>query len=675
METKPVKSVAILATLTIVAILLLASYLLLSLMDRELRRAQQETLNLTQMLMEQTEKNFTSADLILQGVQERLASPFGRQLPLDSSPVQLLLSARASSLKTLSSLFVVDEQGNLVNSSREAAMPRLFLADREYFKVFAQGLPDLAYLDKPVRSRIDNAWTLFMSRRLTARDGSFRGVLVAAINIPNFEKSFSTVLLDYVRPIRIYTGDGTLVASLPHREDLIGQAAPELANALLPSKPKEIVNIKLRGASGEVENHYVGKLADFPLLLGVADLEQQSLQPWREIAIPLAGGAILISIFTALVASYLIGKLRRKDVLTEALNSANDRYQHTVDSVMDAIVAVDERMIIILFNPAAELMFGHAAAQVLGQPLEMLIPQRFRHVHVHHMTRFTGPGQASPRTVVPQLEIVGMRADGTEFPIESTFSKSVVDGHMQMTAVLRDATQKRVTEKNLRDANSQLRELSNSLTQVREQERTRISRELHDDLGQQLTGLKLSLSWLGNRIKDGRETAAQNVDDMRHQLDSAIASVRRIAAELRPRVLDDLDFSEALTWQTQEFTRHSGLEVTLNLECGEQIKDNEVGTALFRIVQEALTNVVRHAQASQVRISLTQQGQNLVLSIQDNGIGFDSLVRKGGVGLVGMRERCTSIGGEFSILSQAGLGATIVVSVPLEYLQVKEATP
>jgi signal transduction histidine kinase len=243
-----------------------------------------------------------------------------------------------------------------------------------------------------------------------------------------------------------------------------------------------------------------------------------------------------------------------------------------------------------------------------------------------------------------------------------------------MTAVLRDATQKRKTEEHLRDANSQLRELSNSLTQVREQERTRISRELHDDLGQQLTGLKLSLSWLGNRIKDGRETAAQNVDDMRHQLDSAIASVRRIAAELRPRVLDDLDFSEALAWQTQEFTRHSGLEVTLNLEGGEQIKDNEVGTALFRIVQEALTNVVRYAQASQVRISLTQQDEKLVLRIQDNGIGFDSSVRKGGVGLVGMRERCMSIGGEFSILSQAALGTTIVVRVPLAYVQVKEAT-
>jgi PAS domain S-box-containing protein len=549
----------------------------------------------------------------------------------------------------------------------------LSLADRQYFKVFAQGRPDFAYLDKPGRSRIDNVWTLYMARRVADRNGGFRGVLVAAISIPDFEKSFSTVQLDYTRPIGVYTSDGTLVASLPHRESQIGKTAPELAQATLPTKPKQIVIINSRNPAGGVEKDYVGKLADFPLMLGVTDLEQQSLLPWRDIAIPVASGAVLISIFTGLVASYLIGKLRRKDALTEALNSANDRYQHTVDSVMDAIVAVDEDMTILLFNPAAELMFGHKAVDAVGQSLDILIPQRYRMVHGTHMMAFAGPEQVLPRTVVPQRDIVGVRANGTEFPIESTFSKSVVDGHLQMTAVLRDATQKRNTEQELRDANSQLRELSNSLTQVRELERTRISRELHDDLGQQLTGLKLSLSWLGNRIKEGRETAAQNVDDMRHQLDSAIASVRRIAAELRPRVLDDMDFAEALTWQTREFTRHSGLDVSLNLEEGEQIKDNEVGTALFRIVQEALTNVVRYAQASQVRISLTQRDEMLVLSIQDNGIGFDSSVRKGGVGLVGMRERCTSIGGQFSILSQPNGGTTIVVTVPLAFLQAKEA--
>jgi PAS domain S-box-containing protein len=371
---------------------------------------------------------------------------------------------------------------------------------------------------------------------------------------------------------------------------------------------------------------------------------------------------------------YLVSKLQRKDALAVALNSANARYQHTVDSVMDAIVAVDERMHITLFNPAAELMFGRTAEKTLGMKLDVLIPSYLRSAHLNHMQQFTSPGHELPRTIVPQRDIVGLRSDGVEFPIESTFSKSVVNGHLQMTAVLRDASDKRKAEMELRAANSQLRELTNSLNQVREQERTRISRELHDDLGQQLTGLKLSLSWLGNRIKEGRETAAQNVDDMRYQLDTAIASVRRIAAELRPRVLDDLDFAEALTWQTSEFTRHSGLEVTLNLPAADRVTDNEAATALFRIVQEALTNVVRHAQATQLHIALIEQDGEIVLSIHDNGIGFDSRVRQGGVGLVGMRERCTAIGGAFGIQSRTGgEGTTISVYVPLAFLQQKEA--
>jgi len=674
MQLRPVRSVALLATLTIVLVLVSATSLLLSLRSRELRRAEMESVNLTKLLVQQTEKRLESADLILQGVQERLAAPYGRQLPLNSRLVQLLLNARAASQKDPITIFLVDANGTLANSSREPAMPKLSLADRGYFAAFAQGGPDDAVLDGPVQNRLDNAWTLYLARRLAAQDGSFRGVIVAAIPIADLEAGFGVVQLGNARPIAIYLPDGTLVASLPQRLQGIGAVAPELAKAVLPSQPHQMFALNQTSREGATQHLHLAKLADFPLLLGVTDDQEASLAPWRETAIPITLGAVLISLSTGLVAAHLIGRLRRKEVLTEALNAANDRYQHTVDSVMDAIVAVDEQMTILLFNPAAERMFGRSAAETLGLSLDALIPPRLRGVHAQHMRRYTGPDIGLQRIVVPQRHIVGLRADGSEFPMESTFSKAVVDGHVQMTAVLRDATDKYKAELELREANSQLRELSNSLTQVREQERTRISRELHDDLGQQLAGLKLSLSWLGNRIKDGRETGAQSVDDMRHQLDGAIASVRRIAAELRPRVLDDKDFAEALTWQTREFTRHSGLEVDLNLEAGGRVRDNGLATALFRIVQEALTNVVRHAQASQVCICIAEHDGQLVLTVYDDGIGFDSAVRKGGVGLVGMRERCAAIGGVFAIQSHPGEGTQVTVSIPLDQLQETETS-
>jgi signal transduction histidine kinase len=200
---------------------------------------------------------------------------------------------------------------------------------------------------------------------------------------------------------------------------------------------------------------------------------------------------------------------------------------------------------------------------------------------------------------------------------------------------------------------------------VREEERKRISRELHDDLGQQLTGLKLSLSWLGSRLKEGKTTAVNDVDEMRHQMDAAIGSVRRIAAELRPRVLDDLDFAEALSWQMQEFFKHSGIQIELDLRDAGRVRDDAIATTLFRIVQEALTNVVRHAQAAKVQVSLHLVDGNLNLVISDTGNGFDTRVAAGGVGVVSMRERCSAIGAKFRIISNLGGGTRVEVTIPL----------
>ena len=264
------------------------------------------------------------------------------------------------------------------------------------------------------------------------------------------------------------------------------------------------------------------------------------------------------------------------------------------------------------------------------------------------------------------FEISGLRADGTEFPIESTISQTLIEGKPQLTAVLRDITQRRRAEEDLREMNRQLRSLSASLQDVREQERARIAMELHDDLGQQLTGLKLELSWLSGRVKEGRQATAEEVGAMRQLLDTAIASVRRIATELRPLILDDLGFGEAVAWQTAEFAKRSGLKVDLDLQAQALVKDDVVATALFRIVQESLTNVVRHAGASSVQVRLTSDEDHLVLTVCDNGGGIVAGGRSGtGIGLVSMRERATALGGQLKIAGEPGAGTTIEVILPL----------
>lgn len=660
----PTRAVVILTLVTIAVITLSITFLLGNLRTRELGHARLETISLTEMFMEQSKQNFDNADLILRGVQERLQNPFGRQFALDSIPTRLLLGARVSGMRQMSALFIVDAKGTVVNSSR-ASTERISVAERDYYQAFASGIVEGLFVGHPVRSKIDGAWTLFLARPLKDARGKFMGVIVGAVDTLRLEQSYNMMKLDFIRPLSIYLLDGTLVASLPHRENLIGTPAPELTNKAIP-EPGERVRIvtHMRGDGGRL-GFALGRVADYPLLVSVTNDDEETLAAWRETSVPIGLGALLVCILIAIASALLVHELRLEEELTASLHEANDRYHRTVDSVMDAIVAVDEEQKILFFNPAAERMFGYSARQVIGTPLERLIPPQARAAHHMNVERYMW-SNISSRKMGPQLEISGLRADGTEFPIESTISQMTIDGKRQFTAVLRDVTDRHRAEAEMRGMNKQLRALSASLQEVREQERTRISRELHDDLGQQLTGLKLDLSWLHKRMKEGREIQSGTMDEMRRQLDGAIASVRRISTELRPLILDDLGFGEAVQWQAAEVAKRSGMEIQLKLDAAPLVNDNDLATALFRIVQESLTNSVRHAQATQVEVRLVADGKGLVLSVQDNGKGFAVDERKGGgIGLVSMRERAYALGGRLDIISAPGEGTIIQVKLPL----------
>jgi PAS domain S-box-containing protein len=488
--------------------------------------------------------------------------------------------------------------------------------------------------------------------------------VVAILDLTQIGQSLGKVSVDYPRPAAIYLSDGTLLAATPHRDEAVGRIAPEFTTLRLPPRGAAFGVVADISSDQTRQMLTVAPIGDFPVLLGVTDDEAYSLASWRGVALPITAGTLLLVAFTGVVAAVLVQKLRRKEALAAALSLANDRYQHTVDTVMDAIIAVDESMTILLFNPAAQEMFGVKASDMIGQPLERLIPQRLRDVHRKHMADFGVTGMHS-RSMAAQSQITGLRSDGQEFPIEATISQSRIEGKIQMTAVLRDVTLHRKAEGELRAANRQLRILSASLQDVREQERTRIARELHDELGQQLTGLKLSLSWLGIRLKEGRSANPDSVDDMRRLLDQAITSVRRISTDLRPPILDDLGFAEAVTWQSQEFARRSGIRISLSLDAHNHVQDPEMATALFRIVQESLTNAVRHSGAQNVNVELTEDDGALVLTIQDDGGGIRAHGTPAGIGLISMRERATSIGGQFEIISGPELGTTIQVRIAL----------
>ena len=239
------------------------------------------------------------------------------------------------------------------------------------------------------------------------------------------------------------------------------------------------------------------------------------------------------------------------------------------------------------------------------------------------------------------------------------------------STIARDITERIRYEAQLTSSREQLRSLAARLQSVREEEGVRIAREIHDELGQALTGFKIDLTWLEKRLAKlddrlMRGLLKKKVDGMCDQVDETIHTVRRIAAELRPGVLDDLGLEAAIEWQAQEFQNRTGIECRVNTTLEELALDRESGTAVFRIFQETLTNVARHANATRVKVVIEKQDGLVVLHVQDNGRGIaeHDLAAANSLGLLGIRERATLLGGAVSIHGEPGKGTTVTVCVP-----------
>jgi PAS domain S-box-containing protein len=217
-----------------------------------------------------------------------------------------------------------------------------------------------------------------------------------------------------------------------------------------------------------------------------------------------------------------------------------------------------------------------------------------------------------------------------------------------------------------RATREQLQRLTGYLQAAREKERTRIAREIHDDLGQRLTALKLDLSWLTKRLPADQPCVAEKATALAERVDEAIQTVREVATELRPDLLDHLGLAAAIEWQTEEFARQTGMEYEINLDSEDMALGRGRATAIFRILQEALTNVVRHAEATRVRVELEVTSSEALLVVHDDGKGITErqVSDRRSMGLLGMEERARSWGGEVTFEGTPGQGTTVTVRIP-----------
>jgi len=338
-----------------------------------------------------------------------------------------------------------------------------------------------------------------------------------------------------------------------------------------------------------------------------------------------------------------------------------------IQSATEPIITIDESLRIVMFNPAAERVFLCRADEAIGANLDILIPTRFRAAHSRHVDRFKQTG-ISERQMGLGAPLWGLRANGEEFPMEASISQTHSEAGVYLSIFLRDITERQRVDQALRASRDELTRLSNALLHVREQEKKHIARELHDDLGQTLTALTMELSQMEAGFAADDSSMRTHVRAMRRLIKKTFASLRRIASDLRPVMLDDLGLAAAVEWLVADFVSRYGIDVEAQIDIGPEEPGKPVATTLFRVVQEALTNIAKHAQASKVQVRLCSTGSMCELTVQDNGVGTapETLAKKLplSLGLQGIRERVRLLNGEVTIHTQKRAGFRLHARVP-----------
>jgi len=351
------------------------------------------------------------------------------------------------------------------------------------------------------------------------------------------------------------------------------------------------------------------------------------------------------------------------------LESTRDRYAELYNFAPVGYFTLDANGVIVEANLTGASLLNIARSFLIGAPLSCF-------VYPEDRTRYAGYRVQLGQSREPQtVEIRLVRSD--EFPFYARLEGlAMYDGDgkfMQSRVAVSDVSDRVQSAEAMRESErlirstEQLRELSARLQSIREEERTHIARAIHDELGQTLTGLKMDVAWLQKHLDQSPPILMAKTQDMSQLIDTTIQTVRRISTELRPGLLDDLGLAATIEWQLQEFQARTGIEGKLISAPEETTLDANGATTVFRIFQEILTNVVRHAQATRVEVTLEETATHLILRVQDNGRGMTEgeIHSPKSIGLLGMQERARLRAGEIQFYGNPDHGTIVIVRLPL----------
>ena len=311
-------------------------------------------------------------------------------------------------------------------------------------------------------------------------------------------------------------------------------------------------------------------------------------------------------------------------------------------------------------NDAAIKHYGYSQEEFLSMTIKDIRPPEDIPALLENITKVT-----------KGLDIAGtwrhIKKDGTLIYVEIISHTLNFRGRRAEIVMASDITERKRAEESLRKSEKQLRNLTAYIQKVAEIERMNIAREIHDDLGQVLTVLKMDVFRLKKSIPEDQELLIKKTEPLLHMIDNAIQRVKKISSNLRPGILDDIGLSAAIEWQAEEFQKQTGIKCHLTINPKDISLDRDRNTAIFRIFQETLTNIARHAEATEASIRLQEEDGHIEIDIQDNGKGItaEELTNPKSLGLMGMRERAKIFGGAFIIKGVPGEGTTVTVTIPI----------
>jgi PAS domain S-box-containing protein len=396
--------------------------------------------------------------------------------------------------------------------------------------------------------------------------------------------------------------------------------------------------------------------------------------------IPISGQSIVIERPDGSRRDAMVDIIPRRDEsgrLTGAINCltditklaiAEEKFKGLLEAAPDAMIIADQNGTIRIINSQVDNLFGYQRRELVGRSLDVLVPERFRGRHpIHRSSYISNPVK---RTMGAGLQLYGLRKDGSEFPVDVSLSPFETEEGLLVISAIRDISDQRKSALELQETHDRLRALGARLESIREEEKERIAREVHDELGQLLTALKMDLTLLSQEVHGSNHISSiqiiEALDGMQRLTDTAIQRTRDITAELRPPILDHLGLKPAVEWLAAEWQKRTKIESSVKANVDEIVLDRERSTAAFRIIQEALSNVGRHSEATKAGIHFEQQEDRLTIGIWDNGKGIavEQMLDIRSLGIFGMKERAALIGGEVHIKPLNGGGTEVLIVFP-----------